>query len=794
MNVDSTASRFPITFFKSYSATVKDEADWSLEALARCIETVTAPQKADLPWLKLAKFGDIRTIPKNSLRHDANVLAVTGIEADYDGEEVSFSVAVEIATKAGILALIYTSPSHTEDAPRWRVLCPLSQEMPPDLRARMLGRLNGLYRGILAGESWTLSQSYYYGSIAANPSHRVKLIDGTPIDLHDDLDEIWLGKPHSNGNGQAQPFTSGPADEAALLEQIATGASYHGSAMRLIGKWALAGLPLLDAKARIVDAMNAVPTALRDGRWSARAADLDRCIVDIYGKEAAKDAGPRTRVSSEAPQPDPELLANPDMSLLHLNRRAPPALPLDVFGPGWATWISAAAEAAAAPPDYVAVPLLASSSALIGHARWAQATPGWMEPPHIWAGSVGDSGSSKSPGADCLLRDVLPVIEQRMMGDFPDRLRDWRAAAEAATAAQEQWKADVRTAQKNHHPPPLPPAEPAPAEPQAPRLRQSDVTVEKVAALLANAAPKGLMIVRDELAGWLLGLNSYNDAGRSFWIEAYGGRPYRVERVKSPEPIVIPRLAVAVTGTTQPGKLAEMFREADDGLLGRFVWAWPDPLPFRLGQNPPAVAWAIDALDKLRLLELAPGEQPHDPPRPVLVPLSPAAVSMMEAFGQDMQRRQQEAGGLLQSAYGKARGLALRLSLVLAMLRWCGSSGMTAPPAEIGEEAFGAACDLVAGYFLSMAERVYGDAAASPADRNAATLARWIIRERAPEVHVRRLQREVRLPGLNSAAVIHAAAAVLVEAGWLLPPAPGGFQQRARAAYLVNARVFELAS
>jgi len=43
-------------------------------------------------------------------------------------------------------------------------------------------------------------------------------------------------------------------------------------------------------------------------------------------------------------------------------------------------------------------------------------------------------------------------------------------------------------------------------------------------------------------------------------------------------------MAVAVTGSTQPEKLAAMFEEADDGLLSRFVWAWPDPLPFRLGR------------------------------------------------------------------------------------------------------------------------------------------------------------------------------------------------------------------
>ena len=118
-------------------------------------------------------------------------------------------------------------------------------------------------------------------------------------------------------------------------------------------------------------------------------------------------------------------------------------------------------------------------------------------------------------------------------------------------------------------------------------MRQNDVTIEKVAHLLAATAPKGLLIVRDELAGWIAGMNAYNDAGRAFWIEAYGGRPYRVERVKHPEPIVIPRLAVAAYGGTQPDKLAMLMREADDGLLARILWAWPEPIPFRLGSQAP---------------------------------------------------------------------------------------------------------------------------------------------------------------------------------------------------------------
>ena len=205
------------------------------------------------------------------------------------------------------------------------------------------------------------------------------------------------------------------------------------------------------------------------------------------------------------------------------------------------------------------------------------------------------------------MRDVLPEIERRMLGDFPDRLLEWRASVEMHAARHEQWKADVRAAQKSSNAAPLPPADTPPAEPQAPRLRQNDVTIEKVATLLASAAPKGLLVTRDELAGWLMGMNAYNDAGRSFWIEAYGGRPYRVERQKNPEPINVPRLVVAVFGGTQPEKLASLFSDADDGLFARIGWFWPEPLPFHLASEAPNSQWAVSALDRLRQLDLAAG-------------------------------------------------------------------------------------------------------------------------------------------------------------------------------------------
>jgi Protein of unknown function (DUF3987) len=486
------------------------------------------------------------------------------------------------------------------------------------------------------------------------------------------------------------------------------------------------------------------------------------------------------RATGQAPSPP---WGAPDMGVLRLYRRPPPLLPMKVFGDSWSDWIAQAADAAASPADYVAAPLLASVSALIGHSRWAQAVPGWTEPPHLWVGAVGDSGNGKSPGADCLMRDVLPEIEQRMLADFPDRLRKWRANVEFEKAVEKKWQDEVRDAHSRSVPPPLPPKTMAGPEPQAPRLRQHDVTIERVASLLATAAPKGLLIIRDELAGWIDGMATYNPAGRAFWVEAYGGRPYRVERVKHPEPIEIPRLAVAVFGGTQPEKLALLMRQADDGLLGRMLWAWPEPRPFRLGRAAPGAQWAIAALDRLRELDLQPG----NPPRPMMVPLDDKARKLIERFGREMQERQSNASELLRSALGKARGQALRLALILEMLWWSADNRIAPPPTLISARAFSAAALMISDYWVPMAERVYGDAAATREDRNAATLARWIVRNRPAEVHVRHVQREARLPGLRTADDIHTAAAVLVDADWLRPPAPNSqFGPRTRIAYAVN--------
>jgi hypothetical protein len=85
-----------VTFFKNWAAATKDAKATTLAALRDLILSTSAAIKEQLPWLKLATFGDRRSKKGNSLRHNANVQTITGVEVDYDGEEIPFHNAVVI--------------------------------------------------------------------------------------------------------------------------------------------------------------------------------------------------------------------------------------------------------------------------------------------------------------------------------------------------------------------------------------------------------------------------------------------------------------------------------------------------------------------------------------------------------------------------------------------------------------------------------------------------------------------------------------------------------------------------
>jgi hypothetical protein len=200
------ARALPVTFFanvRGAALTAKAVPIWDLRDL---VLTTSAATKTALPLLAMAVFGDKRT-DKNCLRHDANVTAISGVTADYDAEKVSLDAAIKKLRKNRLAALVYTSASHSTAKPHWRVIAPFSAELPPSEHTKLTARLNGVLGGVVADESFTLSQSYHYGYVDGSAAHFCEYIGGDFIDLRPDLDARAIGKSDkrkaaASGNGK----------------------------------------------------------------------------------------------------------------------------------------------------------------------------------------------------------------------------------------------------------------------------------------------------------------------------------------------------------------------------------------------------------------------------------------------------------------------------------------------------------------------------------------------------------------------------------------------------------------
>ena len=188
-----------VSVFDNLKAEHVNLTQMSLRDIKGKIHTTKAINKANLPLLKLARFGTLVTYA-GSIRHDANMESVSGIEGDYDNGQVSMDDAAQMLKDAGIAALLYTSTHHTPDKPRWRVLCPLAQEVSRIERNELCAKLNGALGGILGDESFAASQSFYFGwaenrdtKHGAGPACPVStlLLEGKPLDKVDNVVLIY---------------------------------------------------------------------------------------------------------------------------------------------------------------------------------------------------------------------------------------------------------------------------------------------------------------------------------------------------------------------------------------------------------------------------------------------------------------------------------------------------------------------------------------------------------------------------------------------------------------------------
>jgi hypothetical protein len=323
-----------------------------------------------------------------------------------------------------------------------------------------------------------------------------------------------------------------------------------------------------------------------------------------------------------------------------------------------------------------------------------------------------------------------------------------------------------------------------------------DTSTEELQRMLAES-PRGLLYVRDELAGWLGGFDRYGGAGadRAFFLETWNGGGYVCDRVRyHGAPVRIERASLAIVGGMVPDRLREVLADADDGLAARLIYLWPDPMPIApLADHADAEAaqrrnTLITAARRLRALAM--GADDRGEPAPRALRLDADALRLFDELRLDAMTRARDASGLAAGWAGKNPGRALRLALAYQMLAWAARGGVE--PASVSADAVVRAGGYL-DYATAMLDRVLSGLAIGRADADAAVIARHLLATRAAHLNERELYQTTGFAWARDSSRRAAALALLDldHAGWIHRPNAAG-HGRPRGDWLVSPRLCEL--
>jgi hypothetical protein len=365
------------------------------------------------------------------------------------------------------------------------------------------------------------------------------------------------------------------------------------------------------------------------------------------------------------------------------------------------TYVRRAAAAIGVDPSYVATAILAALAGTIGNSRLIMLKRGWVEPAVLWGVLVGDSGTLKSPAIDAATKHVRQR-QATAIDIYRDAMEHYERDLDQYKADLERWKHGGKKK-----------GEPAPEElvkPACERFSCSDVTVEGLAVLLADAW-RGLLLIRDELAGWVGGFDQYRNGKGSdtaHWLTIYGARDLLVDRKGGDRrTIFVRRAAVSIVGGIQLETLRRTLGEKhfENGLAARLLLAMPPRQPKQ---------WTETEIDEQldqkigrlfdRLYEIEPGRDDSDQPKPITLGLSSSGKAAWVEFYDQHAKRQADASGRQAAALSKAEGAAARLALVLHCVRE--AAGDRTVSAQIDDQDIGAGVAL-ARWYADEAERVY---------------------------------------------------------------------------------------
>ena len=226
-----------------------------------------------------------------------------------------------------------------------------------------------------------------------------------------------------------------------------------------------------------------------------------------------------------------------------------PVFPFDTLPPVLQDYIASQSVVIGGDPSALAMAVLATCSGALDHRfRLKMMTHGgWYVSPRLWVLLVGPPSSRRTPiiNAAC-----MPLEEYQTTS-----LRQYQLEMQEYERAKERKAQDLEK--------PLPP----------PRYVVWDSTIEKLGEILSRK-PKGLLVKRDEVSGWIGSMEQYARGGgsaahRAFWPKAYDGGGFAIDQIVRGE-MYVENLSVSLIGGIQPARLAELKGLTSDGLLQRF--------------------------------------------------------------------------------------------------------------------------------------------------------------------------------------------------------------------------------
>jgi hypothetical protein len=423
------------------------------------------------------------------------------------------------------------------------------------------------------------------------------------------------------------------------------------------------------------------------------------------------------------------------------------------------------------PPDYAATAAVVALAACVN--RRAVIRPklmddSWSVVPNLWGVIVAPPGFMKSP----VLRAAtspLNHIENLWRAQHENEVVEYEAAKVEAELRKSVWRDQSKQAMKKGEPIPIQPDDSL-RPPAERRLVTTDSTFEKLHEILSEN-PAGVLVVRDELTGWLAGLDREGREGeRGFFLQAWSGdMGYTMDRIGRGS-IYVPAVCVSLLGNIQPARLRWYLGDAlrgganDDGLFQRFqVTVWPDPpKTWTLVDRAPN-AKAMAAIERVyaRLANL-----PADDP--VHLRFGPEAQEFFFERWTELESKIRGDSGLSAAMIGhlsKYRSLMPSFAALFEMADRVSADEHLCDEDQVNFDHTRQAAGLCT-YLESHAHRVYS-CVASPECRAARELGRHIKRGALPPVFS---TRSVYLKGwssLDSPDKVRGALVVLEEAGWV---------------------------